>query len=244
MTRRESGFTLIELMIVIAIIAIIAAIAIPNLLSAKTNANETSAIVTLRNLMSAQNLVAVTGKIDADQDGKGEHGTFGEMTGAVGRRTSFDAGTGTATFATKGPVIEPAVLSAALSRITDQGFVQKAGYVFQMFLPDGSMPADFVHETGPTASLGLAGGTATISCDYAEQFWCCYGQPQIWGQTGTRRFFINQRGDVVQSVNGTVKGAGIGTAVIGNSALLGTGITSAIAVGTRGNDGEIWKSAN
>src|SRR5213076_2732362 len=52
--RRNSCFTLIELMIVIAIIAIIAAIAIPNLLAARLSANETAAIATLRNIISAQ----------------------------------------------------------------------------------------------------------------------------------------------------------------------------------------------
>ena len=47
---RHRGFTLIELMIVVAIIAIIAAIAIPSLLSARKSANEASCISSLRTL--------------------------------------------------------------------------------------------------------------------------------------------------------------------------------------------------
>ena len=47
---RKQGFTLIELMIVVAIIAIIAAIAIPSLLNARKAGNEASAISSLRTL--------------------------------------------------------------------------------------------------------------------------------------------------------------------------------------------------
>ncbi|MBN1442987.1 MAG: prepilin-type N-terminal cleavage/methylation domain-containing protein [Planctomycetes bacterium] len=46
----KEGFTLIELMIVVAIIAIIAAIAIPSLLNARKAGNEASAISSLRTL--------------------------------------------------------------------------------------------------------------------------------------------------------------------------------------------------
>ena len=47
------GFTLVEIMIVVAIIALIAAIAIPNLLRARHNANETAAVGTVRTMISA-----------------------------------------------------------------------------------------------------------------------------------------------------------------------------------------------
>ena len=49
----ERGFTLVEIMIVVAIIALLAAIAIPNVLRGRTSANESAAIGNLRALVSS-----------------------------------------------------------------------------------------------------------------------------------------------------------------------------------------------
>jgi len=54
MNHKQKGFSLIELLIVVAIILIIAAIAIPNLLRSRMAANEASAVGSLRTINTAE----------------------------------------------------------------------------------------------------------------------------------------------------------------------------------------------
>ena len=68
----KKTFTLIELMIVIAIIAIIAAIAIPNLIEARKAGNEAAAIGTCRTVASAQ---ALFREGDREADGSIDYAT-------------------------------------------------------------------------------------------------------------------------------------------------------------------------
>ena len=77
--KKNSGFTLIELMIVVAIIAIIAAIAIPNLLRSRMSANEAGAAGAMRTISTGEVAFQTAGFVDNDGEGVGDYGTLAQL---------------------------------------------------------------------------------------------------------------------------------------------------------------------
>jgi type IV pilus assembly protein PilA len=133
MTKKHKGFSLIELLIVVAIILIIAAIAIPNLLRAKIAANQASAVGSLRTISSAEQTFSST-----YNDGFAT--SLGQLGGAAGSAASC----------TNATLIDEVLSGGGGTAVTSQ----KSGYTFT-FTPNGTAQLT----SGIPAACGASGDT-------------------------------------------------------------------------------------
>jgi prepilin-type N-terminal cleavage/methylation domain-containing protein len=179
------GFTLIELMIVVAIIAIIAAIAIPGLLRSKIGTNESAAIGSLRSVTTAQEQFKQQNIVDQDADGMGEYGWFGELSGGQAVRVS-------------GLKMNQSPFIAAILGVKDAGGrAQKSGYYYYMYLPAGAGTA--------IGEVSAAASSVAANADTQETRWAVYAWPNTRGQSGNRCFHTNASGEVYASAANTVQ---------------------------------------
>ncbi len=175
---KTGGFTLMELLIVISIIAIVAAVAVPNLLSAKISANESAAISLLRNLASVQVQIGNRQFIDVDTDGHGEFGFFGELSGGVPPRNNG------------ANALLPPLLAGSFQQVNN-GVITRQGYHFVIYLPGAN----------GVGLLENAGNYGAVDTDLAETVWCAYAWPSDFTTSGRNAYFINQVGEILRTDN-------------------------------------------
>ncbi|MHC4958277.1 MAG: DUF2950 family protein [Planctomycetota bacterium] len=184
---------------------------------ARLKANQMAAHATLRNITSAQAQFQATARADANQNGVGEYGFFGELSGAVAVRG--------------GKKLVPPVLSSVFKK-HDKGVVTRSGYHFRIYLCDADGKA-----------VGEEQGTDGVDAKLAEVTWCAYAWPVEYGVTGVRTFFVSQWGDVLQvdvkgysGKNGPAAGAAFKKGAENR-------ITAGTAINEIGDDGHRWTVA-
>lgn len=228
--RRDGGFTLIELVIVLAVLTVLAAVMMTRLISTRLNSNEASVIVTMREIASAQIRFQASARADTDADGTGEFGFLKELTGAAGVRAD-------ARGRALGAPLAPPLLPGSLRLLDGDGQLVRAGYFFRIFLPDAGGCG-----VGETQIFPVP---TPVDPQRAESTWCCYAWPVNQGTSGGRTFFVNQSGALTWTEDDRYTKSrafhlgDCGAALLRTRDPL-TDITGQAAVGTKGRDGNLW----
>ena len=185
MPKRPNGFTLIELMIVIAIIAIIAAIAIPSLLRSKMSANHSNAGAALKSLVTQE---SIWRSQDIDKNGSADYwvkdvrGFYGAKDAAGNYVKLIDAA-----FANADAASSKLYTYAGEAPVTGSA---KQGYLYSAIVTS---------RTG-NSTVAAAASTnldTTVTNMHTSQF-AFTSVPKAYNTDGVLQFIVNQDGVIWQ----------------------------------------------
>ena len=179
--------------LIVSVLVLIISAAMPNMPDYTMDPNESSAIATLRSIITAQTTFQEKAYIDVDKDGIGEFGYMAEMAGRIPLRAPEGADQNKRA---------PAVLWKALGTVNANGYVKSSGYYFIMYIAgQNNMPCPEVKGGGCNEMTLHTWENTSGGANPSEKLWCCYAWPVSVGETGRKAFMCNQSGIVLQTDN-------------------------------------------